>query len=344
MAAKLKDIADRLGLSVGTISRALNGMGRVGDNTRASILKAAAELNYRPNDAARTLKKKSANIIGVIVPDISNNFFANVIKGIEDKAYGNSHMVIVCSSNADPVKEAEYVGMLIQKQIKGIIIASVGGNSPSLLRQNCGNTGITAVFIDNIPDNSNLFHIVTIDNAKAAYDITTHLINCGYSRIAAITGPVLQSTATERLDGFLKCLGDKGITIGGSLVGMGDFGKESGYNIMKSWLESGEKPDALFAANNFMAYGAINAILEKGLKIPDDIAVACFDAIDDTGLIRPRLTSVIQPAFDIGSVAAELIIDNKKRGYEAEQGRKIILAPEFYIGESTGKTAVVWNR
>ncbi len=341
MAAILKDIADRLGLSVGTISRALNGTGRVGDKTRASILKAAAELNYRPNDAARTLKKKSANVIGVIVPDISNNFFANVIKGIEDKAYSNSLMVIVCSSNADPEKEAGYVGMLIQKQIKGIIIASVGGNSPSLLRQNYGNTGITAVFIDNIPDKSNFFHIVTIDNVKAAYDVTSHLIDSGYSRIAAITGPVLQSTAAERLDGFIKCLTDKGITTGGRLVGMGDFGKESGYNIMKSWLESGEKPDALFAANNFMAYGAIKAILEKGLKIPDDIAVACFDAIDETGLVRPRLTSVIQPAFDIGSVAAGLIIDNRKRVYEADGGSKIILAPEIYIGESTGKTAVV---
>ena len=335
MTATLKDIADNLKISVGTVSRALNGTGRISGKTRQLVLKEAARVDYKPDDAARTLKKKSANVIGVIVPDISNNFFANVIKGVEDSAYSNKYSVLVCNSNSDPVKETEYVKLLLQKHVKGIVIASVGGGETSLLlRQQCTHSAATAVFIDNIPPDCDAFDVVTIDNVKAAYDITAVLIEHGYTKIAAITGPVSQSTAAERLEGFKKRAVDAGITVDSGFIAEGDFNIESGFSIMKGWLEAGARPEALFAANNFLAYGAVNAIFEQGLRIPEDIAVICFDAVDDTGLIRPKLTTVVQPAVGIGSVAADIVMENRTMRRESERGKRIVLTPEFIFGES----------
>jgi LacI family transcriptional regulator len=332
MPTKLKDIARHLNLSVSTVSRVLNGTGRVSKETKELILKTIKELNYQPNEIARSLKRKRANIIGVIVPDISNNFYSAVIKGIEKVASENEHMIIVCNSDENISKEEDYIQILLQKQVAGLIIATVGGNT-ELFNQYRG-SGVPVVFFDNLPLMKENYDVVTIDNKKASYTLTAHFIEQGYDKLAIITGPLRQSSSIERLEGFKKCVEDKGISIDERWIGVGEFKMESGYDIMKSWLEESESPSALLAANNFLAYGAIKAIQEKGLRIPEDIALACFDAKDDTGIIKPQITSINQPAYDIGTIAADIIM-RKASNKNLAVYERIILEPSLEINESS---------
>lgn len=332
MSVQLKDIAKHLNISISTVSRVLNDTGRVNKDTRERILKAIKEFGYQPNEIARSLKRKSANILGVIVPDLSNSFYANVIKGVEKVARDNDHSVIVCNSDEDIQKEEEYVQLLLQKQVTGLVIATVGGN-PELFEQ-YHRSGIPFVFIDNLPQTQENFDVVTIDNVKAGYELAKHLIDQGHERLAIITGPQNQSTAAERLQGFAKCLEENGLPVRDKWIGVGEFKRESGYSIMKSWLQQDELPTAIFAANDFLLYGAIKAILEKGLRVPHDIAAVCFDANDDTGLVKPQITSVIQPAHRIGSIAADIIM-RKEKNKDLKVFEKVVLEPTLIINESS---------
>ncbi|QJD85417.1 LacI family DNA-binding transcriptional regulator [Cohnella herbarum] len=332
MVVQLKDIAKRLNISISTVSRVINDTGRVNKDTRDLILKTIKEMGYQPNEVARSLKRKSANTLGVIVPDLSNSFYASVIKGVEKVARENEHSVIVCNSDEDILKEEEYVQLLLQKQVTGLVIATVGGN-PELFEQ-YKRSGIPFVFIDNLPNTQENFDVVTIDNVKAGYDLAKHLVEQGHEKLAIITGPQNQSTAAERLLGFRKCLEDNGIDIREKWIGVGEFRRESGYDIMNEWLKQEELPTAIFAANDFLLYGAIRAILEKGLSIPQDIAAVCFDANDETGLVRPQITSIIQPAHMIGAIAGEIIM-RKEKNKNLKVFEKVVLEPKLIINESS---------
>ncbi|BBH23552.1 LacI family transcriptional regulator [Paenibacillus baekrokdamisoli] len=332
MTIQLKDIAKQLNVSVSTVSKTINGTGRVGKETRERILAAIKESGYQPNEVARSLKRKSTRSLGVIVADISNSFYAKVIKGVEKVASANDYNVFVCNTDEKIGKEEEYVRVLLQNQVSGLVIATVGGD-PKLFQPYI-NSGIPFVFIDNLPDTDDNFDLVTIDNVKASYTIAQHLVDQGHRKLALITGPLNQSTASERKKGFQKCLEDNGIPLQDEWIGVGEFKNESGYQIMTEWLKRDERPSALVAANDFLLYGAIKAIYEEGLRIPQDIAVACFDATDETGLLRPRITSIIQPAFEIGSIAAEIIM-RKERNKERKLFEKIVLEPTLLMNESS---------
>jgi len=334
LAVQLKDIAKRLNISISTVSRVINGTGRVNKDTKELILKTIKEMGYQPNEVARSLKRKSANTIGVIVPDISNSFYASVIKGVEKVARENEHSVIVCNSDEDIQKEEEYVQLLLQKQVTGLVIATVGGD-PQLFEQ-YKRTGIPFVFFDNLPNTQENFDVVTIDNLKAGYELAKHLVEQGHEKLAILTGPQHQSSAAERLQGFRKCLEENGLSVRDEWIGVGEFRKESGYKIMGEWLKQDELPTAIFAANDFLLYGAIKAILEKGLSVPHDIAAVCFDANDETGLIRPQITSVVQPADMIGSIAGEIIM-RKEKNKNMPVFEKIVLEPKLIINESSQK-------
>lgn len=336
LSVQLRDIAKHLGISVSTVSRVINGTGRVSKETRELVLKTIKELGYQPNEIARSLKRKSANTLGVIVSDLSNSFYSRVIKGVEKVARENDHTVFVCNTNEDIALEEEYVQLFLQKQVTGLVIATVGGN-PELFQPYIG-SGIPFVFIDNLPQTADNFDVVTIDNVKASYGMAQHLVEQGHRKVAMITGPLNQSTAAERMQGFRKCLEDNNIPLRESWIGVGEFKRESGYSIMKQWLEEEELPTALFTANDFLLYGAVQAIYEKGLRIPEDIAVVCFDANDETGLVRPQITSVIQPAYEIGLMAAE-IITRKERNKDLKVFEKVILEPKLMINESSRKTS-----
>jgi DNA-binding LacI/PurR family transcriptional regulator len=326
MSVKLVDIAKHLNISVSTVSRVLNGKDRVSDETREKVLKAIKEFNYKPNEIARSLRNRSSKTIGVIVPDISNEFFALLMKGAEAVSKDNGYLVILCNTDYDEAMEKEYLNMLAQKQVDGIIIATVCKDDEYFER--ILDSSIPTVFVDNLPSVKRNYNYVTIDNEKAGYDLTKYLIELGYKDIAVITGKLQETSATERLEGWKKAMADSELKVNNDFIGVGDFRIESGYTIMKKMLESDKKPQALLAANNNIAYGAVKAIREKGLRVHEDIYVVCFDATDNTGLMSIKLPSMVQPAEKIGKIALETImkrIDSK----DFKIFDHVILEPEF---------------
>lgn len=329
---QLKDLAKQLNVSVSTVSRTVNGTGRVSAETRKRILAAIERTGYRPNEIARSLKRRSARTLGVVLTDISNGFCSKVIKGVEKVASENEYSVFVCNTDEDVGREEDYVQLLLQNQVGGLVIASVG--TDARLFQPYLDSGVPVVFIDNLPGMADNYNLVSIDNVKASREIARHLADQGHRKIAMLTGPLRQSTAAERTQGFREGLADNDIKLEEAWIGVGEFKRESGYRIMREWLEREDRPTAVFAANDFLLYGAIKAIYEKGLTIPGDIAVACFDANDETGLLTPRITSVVQPAFEIGAIAADLIM-RRERNKETKRFEKIVLEPTVVLRESS---------
>ncbi|NLC42834.1 MAG: LacI family transcriptional regulator [Clostridiales bacterium] len=328
MTVKLTDIAKHLGISVSTVSRVINDKDRVSDETRKKVLEAVAELNYRPNEIARSLRKRNSMTIGVIVPDLSNDFFNLLTKGATMVAKDNNYLTILCNSDYDQKMEQDYMNLLIQKQVDGVILATVGKEKKYF--QSIINRRMPVVFVDNLPDVELNYNYVTIDNEKASYNLTTHLIQKGYKEIAILTGNLHETSAIKRLHGWKNAMNSNGLSIDEKYIGVGDFQIESGYKMMMAMLNRKKRPHALLAANNYLAYGAIKAAQAKGLSIPDDLYVVCFDAVDNTGLMDIKIPSIIQPAQKIGEVAAETLVNRmKNKNYTIYDN--IILEPLFKI-------------
>jgi len=328
---KLEDIARSLNLSVSTVSRALSGNGRVGEKTRRRVQEAVRESGYTVNTVARSLRIRDARNIGVVVPDIGNSYFASIIKGAQQFCRENGYTLTVCSSDEDADYEAEALQMLLEKQVSGVILASVGGSRDYV--RHYARLGIPIVFIDNIPENCGAHDLVTIDNLAAAYSLTEAMIARGYRELGAITGPRSQATGQLRYEGFVKAMTDAGLEIKPEWVLEGEFRAESGYQLMKDLLALPDRPRAMIFGNNNLSCGAINAIREAGLNIPGDVALATFDIEDPTGLITPHITTLNQPAREIGGRAAEIIFARLNDGVP-EENRIIYLEPVFVEGES----------
>ncbi|NLB43076.1 MAG: LacI family transcriptional regulator [Clostridiales bacterium] len=324
MTVKLADIAKHLGISVSTVSRVINEKDRVSDDTRRRVQEAVEELNYRPNEIARSLRKRNSMTIGVIVPDLSNNFFNLLTKGATMVAKDNNYLTILCNSDYDQKMEQDYMNLLIQKQVDGVILATVSKEKKYF--QNIINRRHPVVFVDNLPDEELKYNYVTIDNEKASYDLTNHMIQRGYKEIAILTGNLHETSAVKRLQGWKNAMTSHGLSINEKLIGIGDFQIESGYKMMMAMLNRKKRPHALLAANNYLAYGAIKAAQAKGLSVPGDLYVVCFDAVDNTGLMNIKIPSIIQPAQKIGEVAADTLINRTKNKYYSVYDN-IILEP-----------------
>lgn len=329
----LKDVARKLNISVSTVSRVVNNKTYVKPETREKIMSALKELNYSPNQIARSLKKKSTNTVGVIVPDISEDFFAFAIKGIDDVLSKNGYTIILCNTDENPDKEELYIKLLYEKQIDGIILATVRKENKEL--EKLGANNIPIVFIDNLSELKCPYDSVFIDNLKAGYIATEHLISLGHRRIGIIAGKQEELTGYERLEGYKKALRNRNIPLDETLIKTGDYKLASGYSCMKSLLESGNKVTAVFAVSSKMTYGAIKAIREAGLNIPHDIAVVGFDVHDEAKLLTPGITTILQPEKLIGRLSGEMII-KRLSDKEDRFNQKIVLEPELMISESCG--------
>lgn len=330
-AVRLEDIARKLGVSVSTVSRALSGNGRVGEKTRRRVLEAVRESDYTVNAVARSLRLRDARNIGIVVPDIGNSFFASVIKGAQICCRRRGYTLMVCNSEESARLEDESLRMLLEKQISGLILASVGGGEELLLQY--AKLNVPIVFIDNVPSGAQARDLVSIDNRLAARRITGAMIARGYRRIGMITGPLHQSTGILRYQGFADALEEAGIPLRREWVLEGDFRMESGRVCMEALVHMEDRPRAMIVANNYMTYGAVNAVRRAGLRIPEDIAVAAFDAHDETGLITPLITSINQPAQEIGRRAAQIIL-GRLGGEDETEHRQVILEPVMVEGGS----------
>lgn len=335
MPFSIKDIARELNLSVSTVSRALNNQGRINSTTRKRVFAEAERLNYHPNESARALRDKANKTIGILVPDIGNTFFAQLIKGAEQALWKAGYALLVMSSDENIERERLTLKLLIDKCVSGIILATVDPEVPIYL--NAMKQGVPIIFVDNLPSVNMSYDSIAIDNSLAGYKLVRHLMDLGHKKIAMITGNLQETTSSQRHEGYLSALREENLMPN---VKSGTFKKTYGYDAMNELLSGKEIPTAVFAANNSLAYGAVQAIREKNMSIPKDISIVCFDSYDTTGLISPQLTTVNQPAEEIGQISAEILIrkmTSKSNDSQTRRHEKLILEPKILFGNSTSK-------
>lgn len=315
MGATMKDIARTLKIAESTVSRALNNQPSVKVETREAVVRMARALNYRPNAVARGLAIRKTNVVGLVISDIANPFFSEVVKGVEGVALKHGYSVILGSTSSDPKRELQYLDVLIQRQVDGIIYMS--GRLPAECVESLRNSGRPVVAIardgarHGIPS-------VRINNREEARKVTNYLISLGHVRIGFISGPVNdQESGLSRYDGYRQALEENAIVLAAELVQEGDFTLDTGYRSMQKLLSLSEhiRPTAVFAANDLMAVGAIKAISAAHLRVPQDVAVVGFDNTVVASISEPPLTTMAQPLSQIGREAMMMLkklIDGEK--------------------------------
>lgn len=304
---KIEDVARSAGVSIATVSRVLSGKQNVSESTRQRVLTVAEQLDYRPSRVAQSLRSRSSHIIGLLISDIQNPFFTSIVRAIEDVAYQHSYAVLLCNSDEDAEKEALYIDLMLSEKVAGVILSPSAQNDTSNVYSRLFNTKIPVVIIDRSLPNVEADTVV-IDSFNATYKMISHLIGYGHRRIGCVIGQPDVSTGQERRDGYIKALRDHHISIDTSLLLSGSAKIEPGYQMTNELLTLDEPPTALFTGNNLLTIGALRAIHERNLSIPDDIAVAAFDEMDWMFVMNPPLSVVAQPTYMMGSTAADLLL------------------------------------
>lgn len=325
-------MAKRAGVAVSTVSRVLNRSGYVSPGTRKKVLEAVKEMNYEPNQVARSLVGKDSKTIGLILPDIMNPFFPALARGVEDAARRYGFAVILGNTDNEAKHQEAYLRTMQQKQVDGIIIT--GTNVCDRMVQQLLQQGMKILLIDR-PMQVEGVDLVACDNIAGALKATTCLLELGHRNISFISGPLALGPAKDRLEGYRRALHTYGIPFRNEYVAEGDFRYERGYEAMQELLTLPELPTAVFASNDLMAIGAIKAIEKAGLQVPGDISVVGYDDIMLASLFKPALTTVIQPCYRMGAAAAELLI-KRITGEERGGPQQIIFTPALAIRETVG--------
>ncbi len=322
----MHQIARAASVSLGTVSHVMNGTAAVRDPLRQRVLKAIKNLGYEPNELSRGLRMNKTNMIGMIIPDITNPFFPGVVRGVEDVAYKDSYRLVLCNTDDDPDKETTYLGQLKSFLPSGILIIPA---PDSAIAESIG--GPPIVCIDRRPEGWN-GDFVSVANREGAYKAARHLLDMGHRRIGVISGPSHLMNARERLHGFSQCLQDAGVAISPEYIQEALFDRESGYTSALRLLQLLPRPTATFATNDLMAMGALLAIRDAKLRCPKDISIIGFDGLDQTELTDPPLTTVYQPGYQLGYAAARLLLD--RIAGSPDPAREIVLETELRIRNS----------
>lgn len=348
-ASTLKYVADKLGVSVSTVSRAVNNKEYVKEETRQRVIEALKEYNYVPNDIARSLKLQSSMTIGVVIPDICEVFFGEIIKGIDSVVAAEGYTIIVADTNESKKNEKKYLEMLYQKRIDALVLATVDldGNSVKQYLH----SSIPVVFIDNIP-RLNSIDSITIDNRLASKMAVKALIEQGHTKIATIIGLIEETTGYERMQGYKEALEEASIPYEPELVKFGNYKEEDGFRCMNHLLNNFKEYDftGLYVTSEMMTFGAIKAIHEHELNIPQDISLVGFDVHDKAGLVNPTIATIRQPETLIGKRTGELLLRRLKAMKEEQNeenikneekreivAEKILLQPSLMEGKSVRK-------
>lgn len=325
----IKDVAHRAQVSIKTVSRVLNGEPYVRDTTRQKVMQAVTELGYRPNQIARGLQMSRTETIGVVIPNIANNFISEVIRGIQAVTSQANYSVIVCDTDEKLQEENRYLDVLLRHRVDGIIAAATSQQWMALSEAEKGRTPI--VFLDRKFEGMD-GPFVGVDNEYGAYMGTSHLINSGYTRIGMLAGMPRLSSTWERRQGFERALATHDIPLRPEWVIESRLSVSDGRMAAGKIMTQGERPRALFASTNMLALGALLALKDLGLKCPDDVALVAFDDHPWAEVSDPPLTVVRQPAHEIGQEVARLLL-SLLEGEEVEQTR-ILLPPELVVRSS----------
>ncbi|OCP02684.1 MULTISPECIES: LacI family DNA-binding transcriptional regulator [unclassified Ensifer] len=304
---KIKDIAERAGVSVATVSRALSGSSLVTDETRKRIHELARELNYRPNVSARNLRTRRSMSVLLVVRDVGNPFYLDILKGVEATAREAGYAVLMGNTENDPDREVEYFNMLRDGHADGMILMT--GKLPAQQPgESVDFSSLPVVVALEMIETAGFPH-VQIDNIAAARHAVEHLIALGHRRIAHIAGPLPELMATHRRDGYRAAMDAAGLSIPDGYEVRGDYLLETGETCVAQLFALSEPPTAIFAANDEMAYGAIHALRRLGHDVPGDVSVVGFDDLYLSKAFYPPLTTVSQPRADIGRTAMSLLLN-----------------------------------
>jgi LacI family transcriptional regulator len=332
----IHDIARKLNITASTVSRALKDHPRISLETKKAVQKAAQKLNYQPNNIAAALRNGRSNIIGIIVPTADRNFFSSVVRGIEEIANQSHYHVMICQTYDNYSKEVETVEALLNARVDGII-ASHGKETLNFDHyRKIKEKGIPLILFDRSNDELEVSHVV-IDDYLGGYKATEHLIQQGCKRIAHFTNTRKISIYKERLRGYREALLNNGLTYDESLVVESNLQLEDGRNSMLQLLKLKQLPDAVFSASAYGAMGALQVLKEKGVRVPDQVALVAFTNEPFTSFTEPALTAVDQHSMRMGNAAAEIFLQEMASGNEKFIPQKVVLKPELIIRASSLK-------
>lgn len=298
--SSIKDVAKHAGVSVATVSRVLNDKGYVSGNTREKVEQSIKELNYTPNEIARTLFNKQSKTIGLIVPDIMNPYFPELARAVEDTATKLGYNVILCNSDGNIDKEQRYLDVLLQKYVNGIIISSNTINAAQIEKLHIPVVSIDREISKGLPT-------IVVENKKGAMMATQFLRSKGRTRIAHIRGPHEIVNAEERYEGYKEVVGRES-WFQESYIVNGIYDMETSIEVTRELLVAHPEIDGIFAANDIMAIGAMKAAYQLGKKVPEDIAIIGFDGISLSKATIPELTTIVQPIYELGETATTMLV------------------------------------
>ena len=324
----IKDVAEAAGVSTATVSRVISNGLHVRPEVRERVMLAIEQLGYRPNLVARSLRSQQSNTIGLILSDISNPFFSSLSRAVEDAAYEQGFNVVLCNTDENPEKEAIYLNLMQDTNVAGTIIAPTRQTTAALMKSDLP---FPTVIVDRSIPNGDI-DVVVLDNVDAAYRLTTHLIDQGYQRIAALCSDM--STGLERQLGYERALRAHGLAPRAEYVKYVAPKIDTGYAATLKILDLPQPPDALFTVNSLLAAGALQAIRERNLSMPDQIALVTFDETTWADLVQPAITLISQPTYEMGRAAAELLL--QRIANPARSTRQVILKGQLVVrGSST---------
>jgi LacI family transcriptional regulator len=331
----IKDIARLARVSTATVSYVLNGTRPVSSERHQRVMAAIAELQYRPNAVAQSLRRKRTRTIGLVIPDNSNPFFAEVAKGVEDAGYEAGVSVILCNSDSSFDRELRYMELLQDKRVDGLIFIATTTKTDHV-------RGLTAAgvplvtFYRQLPDVD--VDTLVVDNLGGGYQATQHLIELGHTAIACVAPASTESPSSLRVKGFRQAMAEAGLPVDEALIYHGDNRFSGGRDGAEHLLQTGKPITAIFAGNDVMAIGVMRTLQLNGLRVPDDISVVGFDGISLGAYVTPALTSVVQPRYEAGQLAFKLLQERMRDGYIGSQ-RAITLETRLEVRDSTAPPA-----
>ena len=331
-AVTIKEVAKLAGVSTTTVSYVINKTGFLTEQTRAKVLKVINEIGYRPNIVARSLRSRKTGTVGLIVCDLRNPFFSEVLQGIETYLGKKKYSLIVTNTDYDNKKEKESIDMFYNKQVDGVII--VPGENTNKHVKFLTERNIPIVLLDKKIQNLNV-DVVLVNNIEGSRKLTEHLISLGHKRIGIIAGPLNSTTGKERLEGYLKALRAHSIPEDNDLIKVGDFKKESGYLLTLELISLTLPPTVIFACNNLLGLGVMQALKEKEIRVPEEIGLAVFDELPWFSYVSPSLTGVAQPSFQLGETAGRLLFEQMRK--RRKRPKEVVLDVQLKIRQSAGE-------
>jgi LacI family transcriptional regulator len=326
----INHVAALAGVSPTTVSHVLSGKRLVAEETRRSVHEAITRLGYRPNYVARSLRTRRSHMIAVVVPDITNTFYSVLTRGLADVLDDEGYGTYVCNTDGLLDRESKFLVDVLDRGADGIVLAAVDAASAGALKP--VEMGVPVVCVGQRLDHPRV-DVVTVDDEQGSYEVTRHLLSRKPRRVAMIQGP--SSSGPSRIAGFTRAVAEAGRTIDPAFMVTSDWTRHGGYEAMRQVLtrRTKNRPDAVFCANDLMAIGAIDALREAGLDVPGDVAVAGFDDVDAATIVHPPLTTVVNPAFDIGVSAGRLLVSRISGSYDGD-GREVGHACPLVVRDS----------